>query len=161
MRIKLAQLTATLNERSTERIALRRELEKARDDLEATRYGAAAPVPTGDEAPGEETHYLPEQPAGNQPLRLVEFPPKFREALEDIPRQAARATLALLGRLAGGEPAAFAGVVALRACPGILRQRIGSEYRLLFRLLPDRVQVVDLINRRDLDRKIKSLRDTR
>jgi hypothetical protein len=27
----------------------------------------------------------------------------------------------------------------------------------LFRLLPDRVQIVDLINRRDLDRKIKSL----
>jgi hypothetical protein len=30
--------------------------------------------------------------------------------------------------------------------------------RLLFRLLPDRVQVLDLINRRDLDRRIKTLR---
>ncbi|HEV7405836.1 MAG TPA: hypothetical protein VGO11_23025 [Chthoniobacteraceae bacterium] len=64
----------------------------------------------------------------------------------------------MIVRLAGGEPAAFAGVVHLRACVGMLRQRIGSEHRLLFRLLPDRVQVIDLINRRDLDRRIKSLR---
>jgi hypothetical protein len=32
-------------------------------------------------------------------------------------------------------------------CEDIIRQRIGSDYRLLFRLLPDRVQVVTLINR--------------
>jgi hypothetical protein len=88
----------------------------------------------------------------------VEFPHKFRETLDDLPRQAARAALAMIGRLAGGEPAAFAGVVQLKACHGVLRQRIGSEHRLLFRLLPDRVQVLDLINRRDLDRRIKTLR---
>lgn len=157
MRIKLAQLKTTLNERSTERITLRRELEKARDDLDTLRQGQSAPAPAGEEAGvAEAALYLPEQPAGNQPLRLLEFPPKFREALEELPRQVARAALALLGRLAGGEPAAFSGVVALRACPRILRQRIGSEHRLLFHLLPDRVQVIDLINRRDLDRRIRS-----
>lgn len=159
MRIKLAQLKTTLHERSTERVTLRRELEKARDDLETLRQSQPATVPASDEGgEAEAALYLPEQPAGNQPLRLLEFPPKFREALGELPRHVARAALALLGRLAGGEPAAFSGLVALRACPGILRQRIGSEHRLLFRLLPDRVQVVDLINRRDLDRRIKSLR---
>ncbi len=157
MRFKLEQLKGTLNERSVERTALRRELEKAREDLDALRHGPAAAAPA-ENGGDEEAHYLPEEPAGNQPLRLPEFPPKFRETLGALPRQAARAALAMIGRLAGGEPAAFAGVVQLRACPGILRQRIGSEHRLLFRLLPDRVQVVDLINRRDLDRRIKSLR---
>ena len=159
MRIKLTQLKTTLNERSAERVALRREMEKARDDLETLRQSQPAAAPASEEAvDAEAALYLPEQSAGNQPVRLLEFPPKFRESLEDFPRQVARATLALLGRLAGGEPAAFSGAVALRACPGILRQRIGSDHRLLFRLLPDRVQVVDLINRRDLDRRIKSLR---
>lgn len=158
LRLKLTQLKDLLHERSAERIALRRDLEKAREDLEALRQGQTAPPPGSAEAGDDEAaHYLPEQPAGNQPLRLIEFPHKFRETLEDFPRQAARAALAMVGRLAGGEPAAFAGVVPLKACPGIFRQRIGSEHRLLFRLLPDRVQVVDLINRRDLDRKIKSL----
>lgn len=158
MRIKLAELKANLHERTAERTSLRHDLEKAQKELETLRQTQSAPAHTGDATPDDEAaHYLPEQPAGNQPLRLVEFPHKFRETLEDFPRQAARAALAMIGRLAGGEPAAFAGVVPLKACPGIFRQRIGSEHRLLFRLLPDRVQIVDLINRRDLDRKIKSL----
>ena len=88
----------------------------------------------------------------------MEYPPRFRETLDELPRQAARGALAMLGRLAGGEPAAFVGVVQLKACHGVLRQRVGSEHRLLFRLLPDRVQAVDFINRRDLDRTIKRLR---
>ncbi|MEO6785846.1 MAG: hypothetical protein ABI318_06900, partial [Chthoniobacteraceae bacterium] len=161
MRFDLARLKATLGERAAERTALRGELEKARDELDTLRGGHPAPAPAGRSADDDEAaHYLPEQPAGNQPLRLIEFPHKFRETLGELPRHAARAALAMIGRLAGGEPAAFAGVVQLKACHGILRQRIGSEYRLLFTLLPDRVQIVDLINRRDLDRKIKTLRAT-
>jgi len=34
---------------------------------------------------------------------------------------------------------------------------MGIDFRLLFRLLPDRVQVVELIPRQDLERKIKTL----
>ena len=158
LRLKIAELKGTLNERSAERATLRRELEKAREDLETVRNGKTALAPADEpSAEDEATHYLPEQPIGNQPLRLIEFPHKFRDSLEDLPRQAARSALAMIGRLAGGEPAAFAGVVSLKACPGVLRQRIGAEHRLLFRLHADRVQVLALINRRDLDRKIKSL----
>jgi len=62
-----------------------------------------------------------------------------------------------LGRLAAGEPAAFVGVVRLKASPDTLRARIGIDPRLLFRLLPDRVQVVDLIPRQSLERRIKTL----
>jgi hypothetical protein len=38
-----------------------------------------------------------------------------------------------------------------------MRQRVGSDFRLMFRLWPDRVQVVDLVNRKDLERRIKAL----
>lgn len=159
MRRKLTEFKGLLNERSAERITLRRELEKTREDLETLRNGQA-PANGGTEVEDENIHYLPVQPAGNQPLRLVEFPPHFLEILEDFPRQVARAALAMIGRLAGGEPAAFAGVVQLKAVHGVHRQRIGIEHRLLFRLQPDRLIVVDFINRRDLDRRIKSLRAT-
>jgi hypothetical protein len=67
--------------------------------------------------------------------------------------------MVLLGRLAAGEPAAFTGIVRLRDCPETLRARLGIDHRLLFRLLPDSVQVVDLINRRDLESRIKQVRD--
>lgn len=66
--------------------------------------------------------------------------------------------MVLPGRLAAGEAAAFAGVVRLKDCPATLRGRVGIDHRLLFRLLPDRVQVVDLINRRDLESRTKALR---
>jgi len=36
-------------------------------------------------------------------------------------------------------------------------QRIGSDYRRFFRLHPDHLQVIDLINRKDFDRRIKTL----
>ena len=120
-RAKLDRLKGTLHERSAERTALRRELEKARDDLEALRQENPLPQPASDNADDhashypvkrtllsaasddEAVHYLPEQPAGNQPLRLIEFPHKFRETLDELPRHAARAALAMIGRLAGGE----------------------------------------------------------
>ena len=38
-----------------------------------------------------------------------------------------------------------------------LAQRVGIDFRLLFRLLPDRIQVIDLIPRQDLERRIKTL----
>jgi hypothetical protein len=47
--------------------------------------------------------------------------------------------------------------VRLKACPSVTRQRIGIDHRLLFRLLPDRIQVLDLIPRSDLERKVKIL----
>ena len=60
--------------------------------------------------------------------------------------------------LAGGDQTAFAGAVRLKATPDVLRVRVGADHRLLFRLLPECVQVVDLINRRDLERTIERLR---
>ncbi len=159
LRQKLATLKSTLHERAEERTALRRDLEAVRDALEKTRAAAAPKTePANGDEDDEAGHYLPEQSAGNQPLRIIEFPPKFRETLDDFPQQISRAALAMAGRLAGGEPAAFSGVVALKAIPGVYRQRIGIDHRLLFRLHPDRVQLIALINRRDLDRKIKGLR---
>ena len=159
LRQKLTTLKATLHERAEERTALRRDLEAARDTLEKNRSATAqTPDPANHHEDDEAAHYLPEQPIGNQPLRIIEFPHKFRESIDELPHQVARAALAMAGRLAGGEPAAFTGVVALKALHGVYRQRIGIDHRLLFRLHPDRVQLIALINRRDLDRKIKILR---
>jgi len=45
----------------------------------------------------------------------------------------------------------------LKSAPTVVRQRVGIDFRLLFRLLPDRIQVIDLIPRQDLERKIKTI----
>ena len=62
-----------------------------------------------------------------------------------------------MGRLAAAESAAFHRAVPINAVPNAFRARIGIDHRLRFRLLPDRGQVVDLNNRLDFKRRIKTL----
>lgn len=155
LRTRLEQMKATLKLTHSERNEFRRELEQARAEMETLRAGAVPPDPA--EHDREESLLLPPDAASHQPVRLLEFPKKFDEMLHAVPRHIARSTMVTLGQIAGGEPAGFVGARRLNVCEDITRQRIGSDYRLLFRLLPDRVQVVTLINRRDLDRTIKSL----
>lgn len=160
MRDKVEKLKSALKERHHERNDLRRALQQAQTDLDTLRQNAAPTAGKGNEghvADHEEDWLLPEEPAVAQPLRTIEFPRRFHETLAGFPRQVGRGALTMLGRLAAGEPAAFVGAVRLKACPSVLRHRIGIDFRLLFRLLPDRVQVVDLIPRQDLERKIKTL----
>lgn len=161
LRRKVEELRSTLNERHNERNELRRDLQKAHADLELLRQKSPTPAPKAESASGgseeEEALFHPSEPFIHQPVRIIEFPKGFQAGLASLPKAVARGTLTTLGRLAAGEPAAFVGVVRLKAVHGIYRQRIGSEFRLLFKLLPDRVQVLDLIPRQDLLRRIKTL----
>ena len=152
-------LKAALKERHHERNELRRELQKAHTDLEELRQKPApvAQAGNGPDTDQEEDWRLPQEAPQTHPVRVIEFPKHFQESLASLPKSVGRGTLTMLGRLAAGEPAAFVGAVRLKACPSIMRHRIGIDFRLLFRLLPDRVQVVDLIPRQDLERKIKTL----
>ena len=100
---------------------------------------------------------LPEEAESQHSLRLIEFPRNFHERLKEFPRHVARGALVILGRLAG-EAAAFGGAKRLKSAPTVVRQRVGIDFRLLFRLLPDRIQVIDLIPRQDLERKIKTIK---
>jgi hypothetical protein len=161
LRFKVQKLKGELKERHEERIALRQALRDAHSKIETAvrELPAAAGVPhDGNTARDPETeHLLPEDPAQVQPVRLPDFPRKFHQTLDELPRHVARNAVATIGRLAAGDLDAFMGVLRLKACPETYRQRIGANHRLLFRLTPDRLVVVDLIDRRDLDRRIKSL----
>lgn len=160
LREKVNALKTDLKQRHTERAELRRELSRTLTDLETLRETAAKQAPQESITPAAEAEdrlLLPGDVDGNQPLRVIEFPRKFQHTLEKFPRQVGRGAMTLLGRLAAGEPAAFVGVVRLKDCPETLRARVGIDHRLLFRLQPDSVLVVDLINRKDLEKRIKTL----
>jgi len=160
LRDKVEALKSDLKDRHNERNELRRELQKTQSDLEELREKADQQADADKEKATEDEEanlLLPEEVLGQQPVRLIEFPKKFDERLAGFPRHVARNAMKAMGELASGDPAAFVGVVRLKACPTTMRQRIGSDFRLLFRLFPDRVQIVDLINRKDLDRRIKTL----
>jgi hypothetical protein len=157
MRRKVDELKSALKERHHERNDLRRELQKAHADLETLRQHAAPAAPDEAAPPDrEEELLLPPDAPEVHPVRLIEFPKGFQQALAVFPRHVARAAIIMTGRLAAGEPAAFVGALRLKAVPNVMRQRIGSDYRLLFRLHPGHLQVIDLINRKDLDRRLKT-----
>ncbi len=158
LREKVRTLKSNINEHSQERASLRRELAAAYSELQTLR-SQPANQSAADIHEVEDDESLLQAAALQevQPLRLIEYPKKFHETLLSLPRHVSRAAQVLLGRLSAGDPPAFVGIVALRARPDTLRQRVGSDHRLLFRLHPARLEVVDLINRRDLDRRVKSL----
>ena len=118
---------------------------------------ASAPDDEAEAARREEDLLLPQDAPEAHPVRLAEFPKGFLQTLSTFPQHVARAAVIMIGRLAAGEPAAFVGALRLKATPKIMRQRIGINYRLLFRLWPERLEVIDLINRKDLDRRLKTL----
>jgi hypothetical protein len=154
-RAKMDRLKALLQERGEERVTLRREVEKLHDELETLRStsgGVEAGSPDAEEG-GEQV-----QVSGQQPVRLIEFPKKFGETLGGFPQQVGRTVMQHLGRIASGDPAAFMGLTKMYECDNVLRLRVAGDYRLLLTLWPDRVQVLDVVNRRDLQARLKNLR---
>jgi len=158
MRRTVEELKTALNERHLERNELRRKLQKAHSDLDELRQKAAPAAAEEKESADREAELLLPQDAPEvHPVRLMDFPKGFQATLASFPRHVARAAMIMIGRLAAGEPAAYVGALRLKAMPNVMRQRIGSDYRLLFRLHPGQLEVIDLINRKDLDRRLKTL----
>ena len=159
LRAKMDRLKTLLQERGEERVTLRREVEKLHEEVETLRSssGAAAADADGQEAEEGAEKDDDFQVDGYQPVRLLEFPKNFAETLAGFPRHVGRATMNRLGRIASGEPGAFERLKQLKAYPEVLRARVADKHRLLFCLTPDRVRVVDLIRRADLDRRIERL----
>jgi hypothetical protein len=159
LRRRIEDLRVDLNQRHTERNQLRRELQKVTQDLEtmrartAQRSAPAAPEP----ADGEGSLFREAEFESHQPVRIPEYGKRFTDALGALPVAIARTAMMMVGRLAAGQPAAFTGIKKLEANPQILRQRVGGDYRLLFRLTPAALQALALVHRRDLDRQIRNL----
>jgi hypothetical protein len=158
LRSKVKRLESDLKERHNERNELERRLERMQARADTLAEHEQAGRSRSPEADTEEELMLPEEAESQHPLRLIEFPRNFQERLKEFPRHVARGALVILGRLAAGDAAAFGGAKRLKSAPTVVRQRVGIDFRLLFRLLPDRIQVIDLIPRQDLERKIKTIK---
>ena len=156
LRDHLRLLKDTLKVEHDERNRALRDLRAAQDQLRrSTREMPASPAPKkstdrGGDAEESASISVKWEP---QALRIPEYSAAFRESMRSHPRQASAAALAVVGRLAGGDPSIWKTVRALKMRPGTLRVRIAGDYRLLFEIGPaDSLRLVDFILRRDLDR---------
>src|SRR5262249_16987271 len=125
---------------------LRRDMQQIHLENQQLKQQASAGLtgfadPEGDR---EEELLLQTEALGAQPVRIIDFARDFQQRLSHAPRHVAVRAMTTLGEVAAGQPAAFVGALRLKACPSVMRHRIGMDWRLLFRLLPDRIEAVDL-----------------
>jgi len=154
LKAKLAAVEATLRERNAQRRQLEARLRRL--EREATGGKRDAPGPERGDADAPDRY----EDAG-PPLAGIRFPSlgkHVEEVIRGRPREGARA-LTLLGQLAAGAPQAWQGIKKLRGFRGLLEARIGIHHRLLFAVEGDRLEVIDLVTREDLEQTLQRLRD--
>lgn len=160
LRNRVNELKSALKERHAERNALRRELNTVmaeaadlREKTSSSTGDAKAPL----DPDHEEEALSAEESTPLQPLRLPVFPARFFQTLESFPENVSRSAMSLIGELAAGEPSAFVGMRRLRLHHEICRVRLAKDYRLLFKLHRETLEILDLINRRNFERWLKTL----
>jgi hypothetical protein len=160
LRKRMDELKSALKERHNERNTLRRELNEALKEtavLRELKSRSDPDRPANNERDREDQALLAEETTALQPFRMPVFPNRFSQTLASFPEHVARNVMILMGQLAAGEPAAFVGMRRLRIRHEICRVRVARDYRLLFKLQSDRLEIVDLINRRDFEKWLKTL----
>ncbi len=64
----------------------------------------------------------------------------------------------LVSRIAAGDHAALRGTRRLAVDRTVWRQRVGRDYRVLFRMTDEELEVLDVVNRQDLERTVRQLK---
>ncbi len=162
MKERVARLKGELNQRHGERNQLKRQLEreqKRADSLEAERRSSANTTSEGQaEGQADDEPGAPElETSGSLPFRFPVLSKRFRNSLEHMPDVTKRRTVVLLSRIAAGDQAAIRGTRRLEADRTIWRRRVGRDYRMLFRLTDDELQVLDIVHRQGLERAVREL----
>jgi hypothetical protein len=160
LRERLEKLKGDLKDRHRERNALRKELEEARErvaDLEARDdEGEEDDADAADDDEGGEGPELDVSVTSR--LRLPRWPDGFHARLREVPEATARATLLRVGELCAGLAVAYREVRPLRGFSDTWRIKVGRSYRLLFRPHDEVLEVLDLLHRQDLEKRLFRLR---
>ena len=147
LRAKIEELKGEITAGATQRADLRRELARlsaARSTSMQTTPPAAgdgeAEADAGDGAVGARRSVL-----------IPSYGAAAAKALALLPRQAAGQTLHAIAALAAGEPRTWRSIKRMRATDDVYSIRSGRDYRVLFRLREPQLDVLDIVDRKDLD----------
>lgn len=158
LRTRIATLKSELNQRHSEKNMLRRELESTQSDLQKLKQQQMNKKVLEEETNEDEKEnaLLEDVPVSVQAIRIPIFSERFKRAIESHSIPTSASALRLIGRLAAGDASAFTGSKCLRANHSIMRQRIGIKHRLLFSLKGASLEIIDLIDRKDLEKTIRN-----
>lgn len=148
------KLEAVIEEGKEERRQLREELEALRE-----AQAAAPSEPRAEEGPAEA-----EDPAegdaipalASRPTLLPVFSDVAARRLAEADRTLARTSLRVVLGLASGDPSVWGQAKRLQA-RDVMSARAGIHYRVLFRVTDTRLDVLTIINRKELDATLRKL----
>ena len=154
---RVDSLKGELNQRHTERNDLRRQLERERKKvhmLEA-EHEVTPQTTLVDEAESEPDNVDLSEPTR---FRVPVFTKRVRASLQHLPDATKRHALVLVSRIAAGDHAALRGTRRLAADRTVWRQRVGRDYRVLFRMTDEELEVLDVVHRQDFERTVRLLK---
>jgi len=158
---ELAAVKADHKRVHAERNALRRELrewaelaeQEAEEDEQAPDGDDDEPAGLDDEVDDEVLVAMG--------VRVPVLPDDFAAALTKVPTATQRATMQRLGELCSGRATGWRDTKRLRGFDNVWRVRIGRSYRLLYRVMDDTLEVLDLVHRQELEKKLHKLQALR
>ena len=162
MRRRLATIKEELKNRHDERNSLRSELETVQQVLQE-QQARLNEVAAKEDADGaydereEERLLAPEERQEVEPPRIPVFHARFERSVESLPAIVKRAALRDIGALAAGDASAFTNVRKLQLRPEYHRYKLKRDYRLILKKLEGQLEFVEILNRKDLERRIPTL----
>ena len=152
------ELRARLAETHRAKSELKQKLQGA-EELLQTQKAELEAVPSIDPDAQElgENELLGEEVSGAQPMRIPVFPERFDKELERFPAVVSRELMRVIGGMAAGDKGAFAGTRRLISKPEFHRQKVKRNYRVILRLTGETLEVIELLNRKDFERRIERL----
>jgi len=151
---KNEKLEAVIEEGKEERRQLRDELEALREAQAATPAEPRAddaPAEAEDPAEGEAMPAL-----ATRPTLLPVFSDVAARRLAEADRTLARTSLRVVLGLASGDPSVWGQAKRLQA-RDVMSARAGIHFRVLFRVNDERLDVLTIINRKELDATLRKL----
>lgn len=157
LQTQLETFKARLGNSQDERRTLRQELDASQVKLSALEEELRAAEAEAEAGEAMEERHLGAAIQGPQPVRIPLFPRKFLANLKRFPEGVRRETVRLVGEMAAGYEHAWAGTRKLETRPDYLRQKIGRNYRVFLKRSEETLEVIDLVDRKDFERRLDSL----
>jgi hypothetical protein len=159
MKQKIEDLKSQIAEGNRERADLRKQLATASDELAPSSHSPAdRGSATGADETDEENDAADAAAAEEvgREVRVPAFAPSAAKGVGAAPPKVARDAIVLAAELAGGDAAAWRGCKRLlKPSPPVWSARVGIHFRLLFRPLDGRLDVLELIARKDFETVLK------
>ncbi len=134
-----------------------KELAQAAKKLAASQAEEAAQAAAEASLDAAEGALLGERSSGPHPLRVPIFPDGFLDSIKRFPMPVQREAVEVACKLAAGLEHSWQGARKLQTRPAFWRQKVKRDYRIFLKVSDTQLQVIDLVDRKDFERRVNTL----